>query len=275
MLIDYHTHHVRCGHAVGNLEDYVRRGIEIGLAQIGLSDHMPLLHVDPATYYPEMAMAKEELPRYVEEVLELKEKYRGQIDVRLGLEGDYIEGWESEIEAIVQSYPWDYVIGSVHFLGEWDVSDFRQVHHWEGQDIFAVYQRYYDAVQKAAKTGFYDIMGHLDVIKRFGHKPDPVRGNEVIQIENSVLTAIAGAGVAMELNASGWSKPCAESFPSRRILESAMELRIPLTVGSDAHDPLKLGDNLDVARKMLREIGVTELATFQGRKRTMIPLVNN
>ncbi|MDQ0091093.1 histidinol-phosphatase (PHP family) [Paenibacillus anaericanus] len=275
MLIDYHTHHARCGHAVGNLEDYVRRGIEIGLSQIGLSDHMPLLHVDPATYYPEMAMAKEELPRYVEEVLELKEKYRGQIEVRLGLEGDYIEGWEAEIEAIVQGYPWDYVIGSVHFLGEWDVSDFRQVHNWEGQDIFAVYERYYNAVQKAAKTGFYDIMGHLDVIKRFGQKPDPVRDNEVIQLEQGVLSTIAGAGVAMELNASGWSKPCAEAFPSRRILESALELRIPLTVGSDAHDPLKLGDNLDVARQTLLEIGVTELATFQGRKRIMIPLVNN
>ncbi|MCA1292355.1 histidinol-phosphatase HisJ [Paenibacillus sp. alder61] len=272
MLIDYHTHHARCGHAVGSLEEYVRRGIEIGLSQIGLSDHMPLLHVDPAAYYPEMAMPMEELPRYVEEAFALKEKYQGQIDVRVGLEGDYIEGWEKQIESIVRAYPWDYVIGSVHFLGEWDVSDFRQVHHWEGQDVFAVYERYYDAVAKAAATGFYDIMGHLDVIKRFGHRPDAARQAETEALERRALEAVRAAGVAMELNASGLSKPVAEMFPSRRVLAAAIEMGIPLTVGSDAHDPMKLSEHLDKARALLHELGVRELATFEKRSRKMIPL---
>lgn len=271
MLFDYHTHHDRCGHAVGKLEDYIQRGIEIGLSQIGVSDHMPLLHVDPANYYPEMGMPLEELPRYVEEALALKHKYREQIDVKVGLEGDYIEGWEEQIEAIVKGYPWDYVIGSVHFLGEWDVSDFRQVHNWEGQDIFAVYERYYDAVKKAAQTGFYDIMGHLDVIKRFGHKPDPSRQSDTEQLELAALSAIREADIAMELNASGLSKPCAEMFPSRRILGSAIQMGIPLTVGSDAHDPLKLGEHLNVARQTLYDLGVRELATFEGRTRVMVP----
>lgn len=272
MLIDYHTHHARCGHAVGELEEYVKRGIELGLSQLGLSDHMPLLHVDPAAYYPEMAMPLDELPRYVEEAFQLKEKYRGQIDLRVGLEGDYIEGWERQIEEIVKAYPWDYVIGSVHFLGEWDVSDFRQVHNWEGQNVFAVYQRYYDAVAKAARTGFYDIMGHLDVIKRFGHRPGAALEAETVDLELHTLTAVKEAGVAMELNASGLSKPVAEMFPSRRILSAAVEMGIPLTVGSDAHDPLKLGEHLDQARALLHELGVRELATFEGRKRTMVPL---
>lgn len=152
MRIDYHTHHERCGHAVGKLEEYVQRGVEIGLSQIGLSDHMPLLHVDPAQYYPEMAMPMDELPRYVEECFSLKERYRGQIDVRVGLEGDYIEGWETEIRAIIERYPWDYVIGSVHFLGEWDITDFRQTHHWEGKDILEVYRQYYDAVRQPPRA---------------------------------------------------------------------------------------------------------------------------
>lgn len=272
MLIDYHTHHARCGHAVGELEEYVKRGIELGLSQLGLSDHMPLLHVDPAAYYPEMAMPLDELPRYVEEAFQLKEKYRGQIDLRVGLEGDYIEGWERQIEEIVKAYPWDYVIGSVHFLGEWDVSDFRQVHNWEGQNVFAVYERYYDAVAKAARTGFYDIMGHLDVIKRFGHRPDAALEAETVDLELHTLTAVKEAGVAMELNASGLSKPVAEMFPSRRILSAAVEMGIPLTVGSDAHDPLKLGEHLGQARALLHELGVRELATFEGRKRTMVGL---
>ncbi|WP_128099835.1 histidinol-phosphatase HisJ [Paenibacillus sp. DCT19] len=272
MRIDYHTHHERCGHAVGKLEEYVKRGVEIGLSQIGLSDHMPLLHVDPANYYPEMAMPMDELPRYVEECFSLKEKYRGQIDVRVGLEGDYIEGWENEIRAIIERYPWDYVIGSVHFLGEWDITDFRQTHHWEGRNVLEVYRQYYDAVSKAAATGMYDIMGHSDVIKRFGFSPAPEETDERITLENAALQAIAKSGCAMELNASGLSKPCAEMFPGRRMLTEAIELGIPLTLGSDAHDPLKLGDYLPEAEALLRELGCTEVAVFESRRRSFVPL---
>ncbi|MGO4950540.1 histidinol-phosphatase HisJ [Paenibacillus sp. DRB1-1] len=272
MKIDYHTHHARCGHAIGSLEEYVQQGIRLGLDQLGLSDHMPLLHVKPADYYPEMAMPMEELPRYVEECLELKERFKGQIDIRVGLEGDYIEGWEREIEDIITAYPWDYVIGSVHFLGEWDVTDFRQVHHWEGKNVLEVYRTYYDAVSKAAATGLYDIMGHLDVIKRFGYHPKPEEMEELRELERSALSAVARNGRAMELNASGLSKPCAEMFPSRRMLEEAFTLGIPLTVGSDAHDPAKLSEHLEKARALLYEVGYRELAVFQHRERSLVPL---
>jgi histidinol-phosphatase (PHP family) len=272
MKIDYHTHHARCGHAIGSLEEYVQQGIRLGLDQLGLSDHMPLLHVKPDDYYPEMAMPMEELPRYVEECLELKERFKGQIDIRVGLEGDYIEGWEREIGDIITAYPWDYVIGSVHFLGEWDVTDFRQVHHWEGKNVLEVYRTYYDAVSKAAATGLYDIMGHLDVIKRFGYHPKTEEMEELRELERSALSAVARSGRAMELNASGLSKPCAEMFPSRRMLEEAFSLGIPLTVGSDAHDPAKLSEHLEKARALLYEVGYRELAVFQHRERSLVPL---
>ncbi|WP_420539639.1 histidinol-phosphatase HisJ [Paenibacillus polymyxa] len=272
MKIDYHTHHSRCGHAIGSLEEYVQQGIRLGLDQLGLSDHMPLVHVEPANYYPEMAMPMDELPRYVEECLDLKERYKGQIDIRVGLEGDYIEGWEREIEDIIHAYPWDYVIGSVHFLGEWDVTDFRQVHHWGGKNVLEVYRTYYDAVTKAAATGLYDIMGHLDVIKRFGHHPKPEEKEELRELERSALSAVARSGRAMELNASGLSKPCAEMFPSRCMLEEAFTLGIPLTIGSDAHDPAKLAEHLEKARALLYEVGYRELAVFQHRERSRVPL---
>lgn len=265
MFIDYHTHHARCGHAVGSLEEYVLRGIEIGLDQLGLSDHMPLLHVNPATYYEGMAMPMDELPRYVEECLALKERYKGQIDIRVGLEGDYIEGYEREIERIVTAYPWDYVIGSVHFLGEWDISDSRQLHHWETNDPSDVYRRYYDAVQKAARTGFYDYIGHIDVIKRFGFKPN----HDMSALERETLDVVKAHDLAIELNASGLRHPVAEMFPSRRMLEYCRDIGIPLTLGSDAHQPQRLAQYLDQAQELLREIGFTQLATFQGRERTM------
>lgn len=272
MHIDYHTHHERCGHAVGKLEEYVQRGIELGLQQLGLSDHLPLVHVDPANYYPEMAMPMAELPRYVEECLNLKERYRGVIDLRVGMEADYIEGYEDQIREILSPYPWDYLIGSVHFLGEWDITDYRQVHGWEGKDILEVYRLYYDAVKKSALSGLYDIIGHMDVIKRFGYAPKtPEDKAEVKALELDTLKVIANSGVAMELNASGLFKPCAEMFPAEPLLQEALKLGIPLTLGSDAHDPAKLGDGLHEARSVLWNTGFRELAVFEGRRRTTVP----
>ncbi|MNO78621.1 Histidinol-phosphatase [compost metagenome] len=272
MHIDYHTHHERCGHAVGKLEEYVQRGIELGLQQLGLSDHLPLIHVDPASYYPEMAMPMAELPRYVEECLTLKERYRGVIDLRVGLEADYIEGCEDQIREILSPYPWDYLIGSVHFLGKWDITDHRQVHGWEGKDELEVYRLYYDAVKKSALSGLYDIIGHMDVIKRFGYGPQTPEGKaEARVLELETLKVIADSGIAMELNASGLSKPCAEMFPAEHLLQEAFRLGIPLTLGSDAHDPAKLGDGLQEARSMLWHTGFRELAVFEGRRRTTVP----
>lgn len=268
MRIDYHTHHVRCGHASGELEDYVLKGIEIGLTQLGLSDHMPLLHVDPAAYYPGMAMPMEELPKYIEEAFMLREKYKDRIDIRVGLEGDYIEGYEADIERIIQAYPWDYVIGSVHFLGEWDITDYRQTDGWKQRDAYEVYEQYYDAVGKAVRTGFYDYIGHIDVIKRFGFKPE----QSVEHLERQVLEAVKEQDMAIELNASGLRMPVNEMFPSRRMLEYALELGIPLTIGSDAHQPERLGQYLDQAVDLLRDVGFKELATFKGRKRLMMPI---
>lgn len=266
MFVDYHTHHARCGHAVGELEEYVQSAIKLGYKHIGLSDHMPLLHVDPDTYLPEMAMLMDELPRYVEECLRLKDKYKDQIEVRVGLEGDYIEGFEADIERIVQAYPWDYVIGSVHFLGEWDVTDYRQLAGWDGRDVYEVYEQYYDAVQKAARTGFYDFIGHVDVIKRFGRVPE----RDVTELERQTLDVIKEQGLAIELNASGLRTPAEEMFPSRRMLEYCYEQGIPLTLGSDAHQPERVGQYLDEARALLREIGFKQLATFLQRERVMI-----
>lgn len=267
MRIDYHTHNVRCGHAVGTLPEYIESAIEKGMEEIGLSDHMPLLHVDPATYYPEMAMPMEELPRYVEECLTLKERYKDRIKVRVGLEGDFIEGWEEPISRIIEAYPWDYVIGSVHFLGTWDITDFRQVHNWEGKRAIDVYERYYDAVRKAAATGLYDYIGHIDAIKRFGFRPE----EDVSALEDAALETVAKHGLAIELNAAGIHTAAKEMYPSIRMLERANAHHIPVTFGSDAHHPSKVGQKGAEAQTMLKNVGYSQLATFEGRRRTLIP----
>jgi histidinol-phosphatase (PHP family) len=122
-------------------------------------------------------------------------------------------------------------------------------------------------VQKAARTGFYDYIGHIDVIKRFGF----MSRQDVTALENQTLDVVKQHGLAIELNASGLRMPAKEMFPSRRILEYCFQVGIPLTVGSDAHQPARLGQYLDQATNLLQNIGFTELATFKQRKREMIP----
>jgi len=264
MRIDYHTHNYRCGHAVGTLEEYVLSAIDKGLEQIGLSDHMPLLHISHEEN-PDIAMTMDELPRYVEECLRLQEQYKDRIAVRVGLEGDYIEGYEDQIAAIVNGYPWDYVIGSVHFLGTWDVTDFRQVHQWEGRSVIGAYEQYFDAIQKAAATGLYDYIGHIDAIKRFGFRPE----EDYSPLQATALQAVAKHGLAIELNAAGIHAPCKEMYPSANMLEQAREYQVPITFGSDAHHPDKVWQKGDEAYAMLRNIGYSEIATFKSRKRLM------
>jgi histidinol-phosphatase (PHP family) len=264
--IDYHTHNYLCGHAVGTLEEYILSAIDKGLEQIGLSDHMPLLHVNPEDY-PDSGMAMEMLPRYVEECFRLKDKYKERISVRIGLEGDFVEGYEEQIAAIVHGYPWDYMIGSVHFLGKWDVSDHRMVNEWEGRSVIEVYEQYYDAIKKAAATGFYDYIGHIDAIKRFGFRPE----EDSSPLEDAALQAVAKHGMAIELNAAGIHAPCKEMYPSYTMLERAKFYDIPITYGSDAHHPDKIGQKAMDAQTMLKNVGYTQLATFERRKRIMKP----
>jgi histidinol-phosphatase (PHP family) len=268
MIIDYHTHHNRCGHAVGTIEDYILRGMEIGVHQLGVSDHMPLFHCKEATHHPGLAMTEEELPRYVEEVLRLKLKYKGDIDVLLGIEADYIAGWEEETARRLGGVPWDYVIGSVHYLGDWDLFDSRQLHRWKERPAVQIYDDYYRAVARAAKSGLFDVIGHFDGIKRYG--PPPIEGEWAMQ--RYALQAAAQSGVALELNTSGLRQTVGSMYPDLRVLEECRRLGVPLTIGSDAHHPRHVAAGYDEALSMLAEAGIAEIALFHKRVRTGAPL---
>jgi histidinol-phosphatase (PHP family) len=268
MIIDYHTHHGRCGHAVGSIEDYIIRGMEIGVHQLGVSDHMPLFHIKPLTHCSGLAMGREELPGYVEEVLRLKEKYRGDIDIRLGIEADYVEGYEDVISRILRDYPWDYIIGSVHYLGSWDLYDSREQHRWKERPSEDIYRDYYRAVALAAHSGLFDIIGHLDGINRYG---SAAFGGEWM-LQQQALDAVAEAGIAIELNTSGLRHPCRTVYPAYSLVEACKKRGIPMTIGSDAHHPRQVAAGYDEAAELLQRAGIRQAAVFANRVRDMVPL---
>lgn len=266
--IDYHTHHVRCGHAVGSLREYIESAIVQGLDEIGLADHLPLVHI-PAEQMPTgTAMDISEYDGYVSEALDLKKAYERDIDVRVGVEGYYVSGWEKQLAELINPYPFDFVIGSIHNIGEWDISDSRQRHLWEGRDVNQVYRDYYSELRAAAESGLFDFVGHFDVIKKHGLPPT----EDLWPAIEEALQAVGRADMAMELNVSGIEKADGEMYPAVPIIERALELGVPFTLSSDAHKPEHVYRFVEDGKALLKSLGVSEIATFKDRQRIMLPL---
>lgn len=202
MFLDYHTHHERCGHAGGSLRDMIEAALSAGLSQLGLSDHSPLFFLPEDRPSPTMTMAKSEFPVYVDEVLQLRSEYAGRIDIRLGVESDYIPGWMGKYKSIYAGYPLDYVIGSVHYFEDMHIFDRRR---WEAEDAdpLRTFTLYIRLVQDAVRCGAFDIVGHLDAVKGLGVAPaDPLT-----ELWDETVRLIAAADLTVEIDTSGARKP--------------------------------------------------------------------
>ncbi|THF85477.1 histidinol-phosphatase HisJ family protein [Deinococcus sp. KSM4-11] len=266
MLVDYHTHHYRCGHAEGNLIDYVESALRAGLSEIGLSDHSPIYHLgeDPHIL-PGTAMSHHEFPSYVREMHEVRERFRGRIAVRLGVESDYVMGWDEHYRKLWHSTSLDYVIGSVHWLGTWNIFSSELPAGRSAEDI---YEEYLRTTQAAARSGVYDIIGHLDCLKTRGHIPDL----SITPLLEETVRAIAQSGVAIELNTSGWRKGLGEPYPREELLAVCRHYGVPVTLGSDAHRPEDVAAGFPQAVALLERVGYASLVRFENRKKYAVPL---
>lgn len=263
MRFDFHTHHERCGHATGTLREYVTAAIENNLQIIGLADHLPLFAEQEDHPSPGGCMAKSEFPNYVNEVLQLKQEFAGKIDVLLGIEADFILDCLGLYRKILASYPFDYVIGSVHEfagIGLYDSEHWDQLTHQGKLDLK---NSYYYHVAQSAKSGLYDILGHVDALDRY--MPD-YKAYQT-EIADETLQTIADNDIVIEINSSDehW-------VPNGVLLERALHYGVKVTFGSDAHEPERVGDHFEEVRKHLLEVGYREWAIFNQRQRTMISL---
>jgi len=164
---DYHMHTPLCGHAVGQPDEYARKAVELGLKEIGFSDHAPMVKFADM---PGVAMKFEELPLYHRMIEEVREKYKDRIVIRIGIEADFIPGCEDKTRAILDAYPYDYVIGSVHFIGDWAFDHPDKRAEWDNRDIDEVYRQYYRLLRESARAGMFNTIAHADLVKKFGHR---------------------------------------------------------------------------------------------------------
>ncbi|WP_135554087.1 histidinol-phosphatase HisJ family protein [Paenibacillus cymbidii] len=268
MKIDYHTHHDRCGHARGTLRDMIEAALAAGMDQLGLSDHIPLFFQPGDHPAPGMTMAQSEFPRYADEMVRLRAEYAGRLDIRLGVESDYMPGWMERYKGIFAAYPLDYVIGSVHYFEGRHVFDRRR---WEedGADPLQTFTHYIRLVQEAAQCGAFDILGHLDAVKGLGFLPS----EPLTALWDETVRIIAERDLVVEVNTSGTRKPARAWFPSTDLLERLHRAGVGFTFGSDAHSPAELLHDWEQVAEFLQGIGVRQLAAFRNRKREMVPLV--
>ena len=265
MTADYHIHTGMCPHAEGDAREYVERAIGLGMSEMGFAEHLPFL----AGWRPlhdltdDWAMGLDEVEDYVSQVQALAREYAADLRILVGIEADYIEETLDETAAVLASYPFDYVIGSIHIVGDRFAFD-----HPEMRDRLPEYglERIYleslELAERAAASGLFDIIGHLDHAKKLG--PRPSDDAAVTAAASAALRAVAAAGIALELNTAGLRKPVGEAYPGPGLLAEARALGIPLTFGSDAHRPAEVGWAFDEAAVTAREAGYAATLRLAG-----------
>ncbi|MDD2431928.1 MAG: histidinol-phosphatase HisJ [Firmicutes bacterium] len=268
-LVDYHMHTKRCNHADGTMAEYVDQALKIGLTEIGFSDHLPLSAAPDDVLARDWAMQEEELTEYVNDIHVLQKRYPN-ISIKVGIEADYFCDQKSNQKTrdLLDRVKWDYVIGSVHHLGTWVIDSSENLDEFEKRDLFKVYENYFETVIKAANSGLYDVLGHIDVIKKYGYVPK----ENLSSLYKDVAKEIKKSGIAFEINTSGLRKPIGQIYPAPLLLKELLSLEVPVTLGSDSHSPLEVGKDFDVVVKLLKDFGTKEIAIFNKRQKIMKPL---
>lgn len=262
MLVSYHNHS-KWSDGNSTISEHIKAAGELGLSELGISDHY-VLTPDGSQQYFSMPLGK--LDEYVEDVQSSAGDADEGLIIRLGLEVDYFPETESELEALINSHPFDYIIGSIHFVNGFPIDD--AVEPWEElsqPERNEAIKTYWIRIRQMAESGLFDIAGHLDLTKKFGFFSTDDLTGEI----NAALDAIANSNMSFEVNTSGLYKPCKEIYPSESIVMECFKRGIPVVVTSDAHYADHLMRGYDEAFSLIKKVGYTQTALYFGRTRIM------
>ncbi|MGZ4202328.1 MAG: histidinol-phosphatase HisJ family protein, partial [Thermoleophilaceae bacterium] len=248
-----------------NAERYREAAAERGIELLGVSEHVHRFSqaLDVWRHPWWQRNAHDDLDEYCEFV-------REETDLKLGIEADFIPGREDRMANLLQAREWDYVLGSVHFLGDYAVDD-EEWDVWTTGDPEKVWRRYFETLGEAARSGLYDILSHPDLVKVWGKASQRPEG-DLRRFYDLAMDGIAESDVTIEVSTAGLRKPVGEIYPAPAFLEMCLEAGRPLALSSDAHVPEQLGYEYGQAVELLGSLGVVEIADFSGRERRMVPL---
>jgi histidinol-phosphatase (PHP family) len=254
MRVDLHNHTTRCNHAEGSVDEYIQKAIELGIDIYGFSEHAPM------NFDTKYRLSFDKMREYQDEILDAKERYKNQIDIRLGYEVDFLPNL---MDKRVLKSSVDYLIGSVHFINKWGFDNPEFIGEYQNRDIDKIYQEYFDAIESMAKSGLFDIVGHLDLIKVFKFMPK----QDIRVLALKALKAIKNSNMVLEINSAGYRKPIKEQYPSRELLEEAFNMGIDITLSSDAHSIEQIGFKYNKIYSLIKDIGYNKIIAFKKRDR--------
>jgi histidinol-phosphatase (PHP family) len=274
LLTDYHLHlrpdedgtDAERYFTAANAERYRTVAAERGIEELGVSEHIyrfrQALNVWQHRLWLENAV--DDLDAYCDFV-------RSETDLRLGIEADYIPGGEDRMATLLEEREWDYVVGSVHFLGD-EAVDYDRFDVWtKGPSPDRVWTRYFEVLGEAARTGMFDILAHPDLVKVWGgERPRPE--GDLRRFYEIAMDGIAESQVAIEVSTAGLRKPVGELYPAPSFLEMCLEAGCPVALSSDAHRPDEIGAGYEEALEVLDGLGVRELCVFEGGERRLVPI---
>jgi histidinol-phosphatase (PHP family) len=248
-----------------NVERYRAAAQRAGIEELGASEHVyrftQALELWRHPFWREQAL--DDLDDYCEFV-------RGA-GLRLGVECDFVPGAEDRTGSLLEAHDFDYVVGSVHFIGDVAV-DHDGFDAWEGVgDPDRVWARYFEMLAECARCGLFDILAHPDLVKVWGSaRPLPERDPR--HYYEPAVEAIAESGIAVEVSTAGLRKPVGELYPSRAFAEMCVEAGAAFALSSDAHLPEQVGYGYEQAIEFLGELGVGEISVFERRRRRLEPI---
>jgi histidinol-phosphatase (PHP family) len=273
MLTDYHLHlrpddleaSASEHFTDANVDRYIAAAEEAGVTELGVSEHVyrftAALELWRHPFWEENA--RDDLAAYCDFVR--------TTPLRLGIEMDFVPGAEDRIANLIDEHGFDYIIGSIHFLGEGALDhEAYDVWHHRG-DPDDVWRRYFEALATAARSGLFDVLAHPDLVKYWGRgRPWPTRDPRFYY--EPAVEAIAETGVAVEVSTAGLRKPVREIYPAPALGRMCVEAGAAFSLSSDAHVPADVGYEYELAVATMRDWGIEEIAVFEGRQRRMEPL---
>jgi histidinol-phosphatase (PHP family) len=249
-----------------NAERYRVVASERGIEELGVAEHVYRFTQALDVWQHELwrHSARDDLDAYCAFV-------REETDLRLGIEADFIPGREDRMAELLAAREFDYIVGSIHFVGD-GALDYDRYDIWAATSSpDRVWRTYFEWLAQAAMSGMFDILAHPDLVKYWGReRPQPDR--DLRYFYEVAMEGIAESGIAVELSTAGLRKPVGELYPARAFLEMVIDAGNPIALSSDAHTPDDLGRDYEQALALLDDLGVRELAVFEGRERRLEPI---
>lgn len=286
-LMDFHSHHRRCGHAMGEIEDYVKAAIDKNLQEIGISDHFPLRVIidDPDAQLNELikntSMEVKEFPHYIKEIKNVREKYKNRIKIKISTEinfatpGRALTRQKKVLKPFMDDY--DYLLAAIHDI-KWHESPIVILDPRQGSEALKTYGtekinlEYINKLEKLVETDFFDVIAHFDNQRVLFRPNAPNYSQKVWQKLLALLDKIKNKGMAIEINTSGTLKGIGSQFPSDKIVKEIIQRDIPIMLGSDAHRPKNIGYMFDEFIENARKWGLSHLCTYEKREQTLVKI---